>query len=126
MAPLSKAEVISDANSLAMPAIGDHGLRVISSTVLELTLINTKVSHPAKVSAWDFVNEQGIAALPALSQFVVTVNGQHWTFYFGEVRNGVILKQGQCLSCIVGCVSRFYQVLSSDRICTVAEVIVEG
>lgn len=75
VAPLSRAEAISDANPLAMPAIGDHGLRVISPTVLEVTLINTKVSHPAQVSAWDFVNAQGIATLPALSQFVVTVNG---------------------------------------------------
>jgi hypothetical protein len=73
--PLTEAEAISDANPLAMPAIGDHGLRVISPTVLEVTLINTKVSHPAHLSAWDFVNDEGIATLPALTQFVVTANG---------------------------------------------------
>jgi hypothetical protein len=71
----SRAAVLSDANPMAMPAIGDHGLRAISPTVLEVTLINTKVSHPAHVSAWDFVNEQGVLSLPALTQFVVTANG---------------------------------------------------
>src|SRR5688572_876690 len=64
-APLCRAEAISDANPLAMPAIGDHGLRVLSPSVLELTLINTKVSHAAHVTDWDFVNEQGVATLPA-------------------------------------------------------------
>ena len=74
--PLTKAEAITDANPLAMPAIGDHGLRVISSTVVEITLINTKELNPARVSAWDFVNGQGIATLPAVTQFLVTANGQ--------------------------------------------------
>jgi hypothetical protein len=69
------AAVINDTNSLAMPAIGDHGLRIISPTVLELTLINTKAKFPARVSTWDFVNDQFVATLPATSQFSVTANG---------------------------------------------------
>lgn len=58
-----------------MPAIGAHGLRVLSPNVLELTLITTKAKDPARVTAWDFVNDQFTATLPALTQFVVTVNG---------------------------------------------------
>ncbi|MGZ8898495.1 MAG: glycoside hydrolase family 9 protein [Limisphaerales bacterium] len=57
-----------------MPAIGDHGLRVLSPTVLEITLISTKQKDPARVSAWDFVNNF-VASIPAASQFTVTVNG---------------------------------------------------
>jgi hypothetical protein len=72
---LASAAVINDTNSLAMPAIGDHGLRIISPTVLELTLINTKAKDPAGVSAWDFVNDQYVATLPSASQFSVTANG---------------------------------------------------
>jgi hypothetical protein len=72
----SQAAVITDANTLAMPAIGDHGLRVISPTILELTLITTKQKDPARVTAWDFVNDQFVATLPAASQFSVTANGQ--------------------------------------------------
>lgn len=73
---VSKAAVLTDANPLALAAIGDHGLRVISPTVLELTFINTKQLDPARVTAWDFVNDQAVATLPALTQFLVTANGQ--------------------------------------------------
>ena len=75
LAPAGKAAVITGANSLALPAIGDHGLRVISPNIIEVTLITTKAHDPARVSAWDFVNDQGVATLPAASQFVVTANG---------------------------------------------------
>jgi hypothetical protein len=74
--PVSEAAVINDSNSLALPAIGDHGLRVISPTILELTLINTKQLDPARVTTWDFVDNQFVATLPALTQFQVLVNGQ--------------------------------------------------
>ncbi len=58
-----------------MPDIGAHGLRILSPTVLEVTLINTKAKDPARVTAWDFVNDQFVANIPAASQFSVTVNG---------------------------------------------------
>lgn len=74
-APKVRSAVITDENSLSLPAIGDHGLRVLSPTVLELTLINTRTSTSGRVNAWDFVNDQFVANLPAPSQFVVKANG---------------------------------------------------
>ena len=37
--------------------IGSCGLRIISPTMLELTLVNTKSPEPARVIQWDFVGE---------------------------------------------------------------------
>ena len=71
----SPADVITDNNPLAMPDIGSHGLRILSPNILELTLISTKAKDPARVSAWDFVNDQFVANLPAPSAFAVTVDG---------------------------------------------------
>jgi hypothetical protein len=67
---------LTDANPLATPAIGDYGLRVLSPTMLELTLINTKTSTNAPVSNWDFVSDTFALTLPATSSFTVTANGQ--------------------------------------------------
>ena len=44
---------ISDANPLAMPEVGAHGLRVLSPNILELTLIGSKDAYPARPSGWD-------------------------------------------------------------------------
>ena len=67
---------LTDANPLAMPSVGDYGLRVLSPTVLELTLINTKDEDPARVPNWDFVSDTFSLSLPATSSFTVTANGQ--------------------------------------------------
>ncbi len=60
---------------MAMPAVGSYGLRVLSPTMLELTLIHTKAKEASTVSQWNFVSNGSFAA-PSTSQFVVTANGQ--------------------------------------------------
>src|SRR5688572_1361654 len=65
---------ITGSNPLAMPAPGDHGLRVLSPLVLELTLITTKAPD-AKVEQWGFVDENGALHAPDAQAFAVTVDG---------------------------------------------------
>lgn len=60
---------------LQMPEVGTHGLRVISPTVLELVLVNTKASDPARVAQWDFVADGFQGRLPGLGEFSVRVDG---------------------------------------------------
>ena len=62
--------------SLELPQIGDTALNILSPTVLELHLINTKDPDPAQVANWNFVDSIFQLSAPALSQFAVTVNGQ--------------------------------------------------
>lgn len=61
--------------SLALPTVGGHELRVITPTVLELTLITTKQPDPAPVEQWNFVEGEGKLRLPAVTQFKVLTNG---------------------------------------------------
>jgi hypothetical protein len=49
---------LADDTSLAMPQVGEHWLRVLSPTVLELTLITTQ-AEDGRGAAWNWVNEQG-------------------------------------------------------------------
>jgi hypothetical protein len=72
----SSGSALTDDNPLAMPAVGDYGLRILSPTVLELTLINTKESMTARVPNWDFVSDTFDLNLPAASSFAVTANSQ--------------------------------------------------
>src|SRR4051812_6492186 len=72
----SIGSLLTDANPLAMPSVGDYGLRVLSPTVLELTLINTKDEDPARVPNWDFVSDIFALTVPATSSFTVTAHGQ--------------------------------------------------
>src|SRR5215212_12282635 len=67
---------LTDANPLAMPAVGDYGLRVLSPTVLELTLISTKNPDPAGVPNWDFVSDTFGLTVPSASSFAVIANSQ--------------------------------------------------
>jgi Glycosyl hydrolase family 9/Cellulase N-terminal ig-like domain len=67
---------MDDSLPLRMPAVGDHQVRVLSSNLLELTLITTKAPGSAAVTNWNFVETNGNATLPATTQFVVKVNGQ--------------------------------------------------
>src|SRR4051794_10164445 len=67
---------MDDSLSLRMPAVGDHQLRVLTPTLLELTLITTKAADPATVTQWNFVDAAGNLILPATSQFSVSANGQ--------------------------------------------------
>ncbi|HEX4121008.1 MAG TPA: glycoside hydrolase family 9 protein [Verrucomicrobiae bacterium] len=64
--------VISDDQPLRMPLVGAHQLRVLSPTLLELTLITTKDPDPATVTQWDFVDVSGQTRLPAPGDFAVT------------------------------------------------------
>ncbi|MGV3774821.1 MAG: hypothetical protein ACO1QB_18125, partial [Verrucomicrobiales bacterium] len=62
-------------NSLALPKVGDHQLRILDPNLLELGLINTKISETSRVTEWDFVGENFIPKLPPPVEFKVSVNG---------------------------------------------------
>src|SRR6266568_4058699 len=62
-----------DEDLLALPAVGDHRLRVITPTLLELSLVTTE-KPGGRPERWDFV-EDGAARLPAPAQFRVDVDG---------------------------------------------------
>src|SRR5439155_4047709 len=62
--------------TLQLPKAGDNILHVLSPTLLELCLINTKQPDPARVPQWDFVNSSYQFQGPSLSEFAVTANGQ--------------------------------------------------
>ncbi|MDQ6631269.1 MAG: glycoside hydrolase family 9 protein, partial [Verrucomicrobiota bacterium] len=64
-----------EGNPLQMPAVGDYGLRILSPTLLELTLITTKRPDPAPITEWNFVGANGQLSAPASSAFVVTAGG---------------------------------------------------
>jgi hypothetical protein len=75
----TNTNVIVTANSkniLHMPDIGEHQLRIISPTVLELQLITRKDPDPAQPATWNFVNASQQLTAPAASEFNVTANGQ--------------------------------------------------
>jgi hypothetical protein len=73
---LAQELIISDDNPLAMPPVGAHQLRILSPTLLELTLVTTKKPDPATVSEWNFVGANGDTKLPDAKEFSVQVNGQ--------------------------------------------------
>jgi Glycosyl hydrolase family 9/Cellulase N-terminal ig-like domain len=67
---------ISAATALIQPAAGDHGLRVISPTLLELRQFSTKAPDPAPVTGWNLVDANGQFIAPALTRFAVTADGR--------------------------------------------------
>jgi hypothetical protein len=67
---------LDDSDPLALPAVGSHGLRILSPTLLELTLINSKDPEPARVAQWDFVGDDFQPNLPEPQEFSVLVGGQ--------------------------------------------------
>ena len=66
---------LSEYDALALPAVGQSLLRVLSPTLLELHLINTEPPG-GPVSMWDFADSSGQAHPPSASEFAVTANGQ--------------------------------------------------
>lgn len=66
---------INDDAPLATPEVGSYGLRVLSPTMLELTLITSKDAG-SPVTTWNFVDASFNLTLPASSQFSVTANSQ--------------------------------------------------
>jgi hypothetical protein len=65
-----------DDTTLRLPVPGDHALRIISPSVLELTMITTKEPDPAPVTTWNLVGSNYQFHPPALTDFVVTVGGR--------------------------------------------------
>lgn len=61
---------------LQPPAVGAHGLRVLSPTYLELRRTTLQAPPPAGVDSWDFVDPEGRARLPPPEAFHVTADGQ--------------------------------------------------
>lgn len=61
--------------ALRMPRPGDYALHVLTPTLLELKLINSKDPDPARVTQWDWVNNYQFTT-PPLNAFAVTANGQ--------------------------------------------------
>lgn len=61
---------------LEIPVPGDSALHVLSPTLLELVLINTKQPDPARVDSWDWVSDTGDFAPPDMSSIKVIVDGQ--------------------------------------------------
>jgi hypothetical protein len=76
----ANAAVLGSANvedtALQLPNVGDNLLHVLSPTMLELKLINTKPAGSTQPSVWNFVDASGNLSAPAGSKFTVTVNGQ--------------------------------------------------
>jgi len=62
-------------NLLSMPVVGDHRVRIISPTVLELSLI-TSEQPGGRPDRWDYVDGSGTAHLPAANRFAVRIAGQ--------------------------------------------------
>src|SRR5207248_9823563 len=67
---------LTDYTTLALPPIGSNVLHVLTPTLLEVKLINTKQPDPARVGQWDLVNSSGQFVPPSAGEFAVTVNGQ--------------------------------------------------
>jgi hypothetical protein len=65
---------LSDDQPLRMPPVGSYQLRVLSPTLLELTLVTTKDPDPAPVKQWNFVDANGQPHLPAASDFAVSAD----------------------------------------------------
>ena len=61
---------------LQIPVPGDQSLYILSPTLLELFLINTKQPGPAHVDRWDWIDDQGNFVPPDMSSVRVIVNGQ--------------------------------------------------
>ena len=68
----------ADDHLLLPPRIGFNQLRVLSPTVVELTLITTKPPS-ARPGQWNFVSDNGQLNLPPPAELVVTAGGQRVT-----------------------------------------------
>ena len=66
------AEEAHSQNLSHLPLVGETELRVLSPTLLELTLITTKQPDPAITTEWNFVTKSQKPELPKPSEFIVT------------------------------------------------------
>ncbi|HTL56145.1 MAG TPA: glycoside hydrolase family 9 protein [Candidatus Limnocylindrales bacterium] len=71
---------IPSAADIQTPSAGDHVLRILSPTILELSLVNAKQPDPATVDSWNWVNGEQDFVRPNLASLRVRVNGQLVTF----------------------------------------------
>jgi hypothetical protein len=70
------AAVVTNPSPSQMLAIGTHELRVLSPTLLELTLVTTKKPDPAPVEQWNFADREGRPRLPNPKALLVLVDGK--------------------------------------------------
>src|ERR1043165_7182289 len=71
---IQRSELAAAENHLAIPTIGEHHLRIITPTLLELSLVTTTVPD-GRVSVWDFVADDGTLHVPDANAFKVTARG---------------------------------------------------
>src|SRR6266850_4790975 len=67
---------LSEDAPLTFPPVGSYELRIITPSVLELTLVTKKDPDPAKSEAWNFVNNSGQGQLPVPGDFFVSASGK--------------------------------------------------
>ncbi len=65
-----------DYTNLVVPSVGDHALRVLTPTLLELRQLNTKAPDPAAVVGWNLVDANNQFISPPPSEFAVTADGK--------------------------------------------------
>ncbi|MGV3772885.1 MAG: glycoside hydrolase family 9 protein, partial [Verrucomicrobiales bacterium] len=63
------------ASPISLPSVGDHELRILTPTLVELSRITTKLPDPAPITEWNFVGANFALSLPPASAFQVEVNG---------------------------------------------------
>src|SRR5258707_15608530 len=66
---LADGLVMPEEPALELPVPGAYQLRILSPSILELTLITAKAPDPAPVERWDFVGTNGQLRLPDAKQF---------------------------------------------------------
>src|SRR5689334_10579419 len=66
---------LASVNPLALKEVGTFEVRLLSPTLLELTLVTTKQPPPARVTQWDFVGPDRRMRLLDPAEFEVTVDG---------------------------------------------------
>jgi len=60
---------------LRVPPVGLLESPVLSPSILEVDLVNTKAPDPARPASWDFVNTNYLLQLPTPVEFAATVDG---------------------------------------------------
>jgi hypothetical protein len=67
---------VVDYANLTMPAPGVGTLHILSPTLLELELINSKQPDPSPIDSWNFVDANNQFVAPSLQEFAVTLDGK--------------------------------------------------
>jgi hypothetical protein len=65
-----------DGSPIQMPPVGMSELKILTPTLLELTLITTKSPYPAPITIWNFVDPNGTLHLPSTNEFLVAANSR--------------------------------------------------